>query len=48
MRELALKIKGMSCAMCVKSIESAVRSLEGVDEAKVNLATSPRFWSMIR
>jgi Cu+-exporting ATPase len=43
MEELTLKIKGMTCAMCVKSIETAVRSLEGVDEIKVNLATESAF-----
>ena len=43
MEEITLKIKGMSCAMCVKSIESAVESLDGVDEVKVNLATESAF-----
>lgn len=43
MRELTLKIKGMSCAMCVKSIESAVGSLDGVEEIRVNLATESAF-----
>ncbi|HVJ55003.1 MAG TPA: heavy metal translocating P-type ATPase [Aliidongia sp.] len=37
MREL--KIEGMSCASCVGRVESALRSVPGVLEASVNLAT---------
>jgi len=43
MQELTLKIRGMSCAMCVKSIESAVGTLDGVEEIRVNLATESAF-----
>jgi len=43
MQELTLKIRGMSCAMCVKSVESAVGALDGVEEIRVNLATESAF-----
>lgn len=33
------KIEGMSCAACVGAVEKAVRKLEGVISAEVNLAT---------
>jgi Cu+-exporting ATPase len=35
-----IKIGGMSCAMCVKTIESSLRELPGVKNVSVNLATS--------
>ncbi len=38
-QELNLKIGGMTCAMCVKAIETAVGELEGVSKVNVNLAT---------
>jgi P-type Cu+ transporter len=34
-----LGIKGMTCAACVRRVENAVKSLPGVKEAAVNLAT---------
>jgi Cu+-exporting ATPase len=34
-----LKIEGMTCASCSKAVERAVKKLEGVTEASVNLAT---------
>ena len=37
-KEIRLKIAGMTCSMCAKSIESALRELEGVLNARVNLA----------
>ncbi len=43
MEKLTLRIKGMTCAMCVKSIETAVGSIEGVDEIRVNLATESAY-----
>ena len=38
-REVVLDIEGMTCASCVTKIEKALRSVDGVDEAAVNLAT---------
>ncbi|MGB0951747.1 MAG: heavy metal translocating P-type ATPase [Planctomycetota bacterium] len=35
----ALQIEGMTCASCVGRIESAIKGVEGVVEASVNLAT---------
>ncbi|GAA0123998.1 MAG: cation-translocating P-type ATPase [Clostridium argentinense] len=34
-----LKIEGMTCASCAKSVERATRKLNGVTEANVNYAT---------
>ncbi|GIM28045.1 copper-translocating P-type ATPase [Clostridium polyendosporum] len=34
-----LKVEGMTCAACAKAVERAVRKLDGVVEANVNLAT---------
>lgn len=36
--KLTLDVSGMSCAACVASVEKAIRSVEGVDQALVNLA----------
>ncbi|MDW8110557.1 MAG: heavy metal translocating P-type ATPase [Candidatus Bipolaricaulota bacterium] len=36
---IALSIEGMSCASCVAKVEKALRSLPGVLDASVNLAT---------
>ncbi len=36
---LTLSIAGMTCASCVAHVEKALKSVEGVDEATVNLAT---------
>ena len=33
------KIEGMTCASCAKAVERAVKKLEGVSEASVNIAT---------
>lgn len=36
---LQLDIQGMTCASCVRHVEKALRSVSGVDDAVVNLAT---------
>ncbi|HAG84602.1 MAG TPA: hypothetical protein DCL61_26480, partial [Cyanobacteria bacterium UBA12227] len=36
MDTLTLKLRGMSCASCANSIEDAIRSVPGVNDAKVN------------
>ena len=36
---LELEVEGMHCASCVSRIEDAVRHVDGVTEASVNLAT---------
>jgi len=38
-REISIKISGMSCASCAATIEKALRKLEGVKSAHVNFAT---------
>jgi Cu+-exporting ATPase len=38
-REMVLKIEGMSCAACAKTLERATSKLNGVVESNVNLAT---------
>ena len=38
-KEMSIKVTGMTCAMCVATIEKALKSLEGVLEANVNLGT---------
>jgi len=38
-RDAIIKIGGMSCAMCVKTIESSLRKLSGILDVQVNLAT---------
>jgi len=37
--KLTLKIEGMHCASCVRSIEQSVKTLDGVEESRVNLVT---------
>ena len=37
MQKTKLKIKGMSCQHCVKTVKDALTALEGVQRAKVNL-----------
>ncbi len=37
--EVNIKVTGMSCASCAKTIELALKELEGVKDASVNLAT---------
>ncbi|WP_394326422.1 heavy-metal-associated domain-containing protein, partial [Thermococcus sibiricus] len=34
---ITLKVNGMTCAMCVKTIEMALAELDGVRTAKANL-----------
>lgn len=38
-KEIMLQIGGMTCASCVKAVERTLKKLEGINEAKVNLAT---------
>ena len=38
-KEASIKVTGMTCAMCVATIEKALKSLKGVEEASVNLGT---------
>ncbi|NOZ58098.1 MAG: heavy metal translocating P-type ATPase, partial [Euryarchaeota archaeon] len=38
-KEASLRITGMTCAMCVATIEKALKGLEGVQEVSVNLGT---------
>ena len=44
--EVSLNIEGMTCAACVGHVESALRSVSGVTEASVNLATERATVSM--
>ena len=37
MQKTKLKISGMSCQHCVKTVKDALTALEGVQHAKVNL-----------
>ena len=37
MQKTKLKINGMSCQHCVKTVQNALTALEGVQSAKVNL-----------
>ena len=37
MKELDLKIEGMSCAMCAQAVEKSLGNLEGIEFARVNL-----------
>ena len=34
-----LPVEGLSCASCVKRVETAIRKIEGVQSVSVNLAT---------
>ncbi|MCD6525315.1 MAG: cadmium-translocating P-type ATPase, partial [Thermococcus sp.] len=38
-REAVIKIGGMTCAMCVKTVEKAIEELPGIFDVNVNLAT---------
>jgi Cu+-exporting ATPase len=40
-----LKVGGMVCAMCLETIESALKKLDGVSEARVNLAAERAYVS---
>jgi Cu+-exporting ATPase len=37
--KLELKVEGMSCAACVRSIERKLSKVAGVESARVNLGT---------
>ncbi|TDX52504.1 heavy-metal-associated domain-containing protein [Orenia marismortui] len=37
MKEEKIEVKGMFCEKCQKAVESAVKSLDGVKEVKVDL-----------
>lgn len=39
MTQEQLKIEGMTCAACSRTVERVTKKLEGVAEANVNLAT---------
>ncbi len=39
-RSIRLAVEGMSCAACVNKVEKALKRLEGVSDARVNLATA--------
>jgi len=41
--EIALPVRGMSCASCVATVEGALRGLNGVQEATVNLTAEKAF-----
>jgi Cu+-exporting ATPase len=41
--KVAIKIGGMTCANCVKTIEKALKKLEGIVSAQVNLSTEKAF-----
>src|SRR5437870_3798806 len=38
-RDLTLAIEGMTCASCVRTVETALQKVPGVEQASVNLAT---------
>ncbi len=40
MSQIQLTVRGMSCASCVRHVEKALQGVPGVQEARVNLATS--------
>lgn len=42
-REITLRIVGMTCAACVAAVEKALRRVDGVEGAVVNLATEKAF-----
>ena len=42
-REVKLRIVGMTCAACVSAVERALKKVEGVEDAVVNLATERAF-----
>jgi len=41
--KVALKVGGMTCAMCVKTIEGALNKLDGVSTANVNLGSEKAY-----
>lgn len=42
-REITLRITGMTCAACVAAVEKALERVEGVDEVVVSLATEKAY-----
>ncbi|MGC8786889.1 MAG: heavy-metal-associated domain-containing protein, partial [Anaerolineae bacterium] len=38
-KQATLPIRGMTCASCAAHVEEALKEIEGVSEANVNLAT---------
>ncbi|MFH0849705.1 MAG: copper ion binding protein, partial [Candidatus Bathyarchaeota archaeon] len=42
-REITLRIVGMTCAACVAAVEKALKRVDGVEDAVVNLATEKAF-----
>jgi Cu+-exporting ATPase len=42
-REVTLRIVGMTCAACVAAVEKALKKVDGVEDAVVNLATEKAF-----
>lgn len=42
-----LEIEGMTCASCVGRVEKALKSVEGVESAHVNLATEKQSFMRI-
>lgn len=40
MAKVRLKVKGMSCEGCAKSVQDALLKVKGVEEAKVDLCSS--------
>src|ERR1035437_5434036 len=41
--KVVIKVGGMTCAMCVQTIEAALRHMEGVTEANVNLGAEKAY-----
>ncbi len=39
MREITVKVQGMSCEHCVRTVKTALMSLEGVSDVQVSLET---------
>jgi copper ion binding protein len=39
MKELKVKVRGMSCDHCVRTVRNAIMSLPGVSEVEVSLET---------
>lgn len=42
-REITFRIDGMHCAACAMGAEKAIKNLDGVEEANVNIATEKAF-----
>jgi len=38
-KKVEIRIGGMTCASCVRAVQNALRSVEGVEDVRVNLAT---------